>query len=86
MNAITGTAASWLKPSLQQAGYDIDDLSKPAVRDYSGDAAAKWRDLWAAGQGLHAVTRTEPVAAIVDELDTGWRAARARLANFGGSQ
>jgi nitronate monooxygenase len=84
--AITGTAASWLKPSLQQAGYDIDDLSKPAVRDYSGDAAAKWRDLWAAGQGLHAVTRTEPVAAIVDELDTGWRAARARLANFGGSQ
>ena len=60
--AITGTAASWLKPSLQQAGYDIDDLSKPAVRDYSGDAAAKWRDLWAAGQGLHAVTRTEPVA------------------------
>lgn len=81
--AITGTAASWLKPSLVQAGYDIDDLGKPAVRDYSGDAAAKWRDLWAAGQGLHAVTRHESVAAIVDELETGWRAARARLANFG---
>lgn len=79
--AITGTAASWLKPSLVQAGYDIDDLSKPAVRDYSGDAAAKWRDLWAAGQGLHAVTRAEPVAAIVDELDGGYRAAVDRLCN-----
>lgn len=79
--AITGTAASWLKPSLVQAGYDIDDLSKPAVRDYSGDAAAKWRDLWAAGQGLHAVTQTEPVAAIVDQLDGGYRAAVDRLCN-----
>lgn len=83
--AITGTAASWLKPSLAQAGYDLDNLSQPAKRDYGGDPAAKWRDLWAAGQGLHAVTRAEPVAAIVDELDTGWRAARARLADFGGS-
>ncbi|MFQ3495788.1 hypothetical protein P9430_25185, partial [Citrobacter freundii] len=53
----------------------------PAVRDYSGDAAAKWRDLWAAGQGLHAVTRAEPVAAIVDELDAGYRAAVDRLCN-----
>lgn len=84
--AITGTAASWLKPSLLQAGYDLDELGKPATRDYSGDAAARWRDLWAAGQGLHAVTREESVADIVADLDAGWRAARARLANFGGSQ
>lgn len=77
--AVTGTAASWLKPSLVQAGYDIDDLSKPAVRDYSGDAAAKWRDLWAAGQGLHAVTAEEPVAAIVDRLDEDYHAAVDRL-------
>lgn len=84
--AITGTAASWLKPSLLQAGYDLDELGKPATRDYSGDAAARWRDLWAAGQGLHAITREESVADIVADLDTGWRAARARLANFGGSQ
>lgn len=83
--AITGTAASWLKQSLVHAGYDIADLTKPAERDYGGDPATKWRDLWAAGQGLHAVIRHEPVAAIVDELDTGWRAARARLAHFGAS-
>lgn len=83
--AITGTAASWLKPSLVEAGYDLANLSAPAVRDYGGDPAAKWRDLWAAGQGLHAVTRSESIADIVDELDTGWRAARARLAAFGES-
>ncbi|MFN6934677.1 MAG: NAD(P)H-dependent flavin oxidoreductase [Tsuneonella sp.] len=81
--AITGTAASWLKPSLVQAGYDIADLGAPATRDYSGDPAKKWRDLWAAGQGLHAVTEIEPVSQIVDSLETGWFAARDRLAHFG---
>lgn len=77
--AITGTAASWLKPSLIAAGYDVDDLGKPAVRDYGGDPAAKWRDLWAAGQGLHAVTSVEPVADIVDLLATDYQAAIDRL-------
>ena len=81
--AITGTVASWLKPSLVKAGYDLDALDKPATRDYGGDAAKKWRDLWAAGQGLHTITDTEPLADIVDTLETGWNAARDRLHNFG---
>ncbi|MBH1945017.1 nitronate monooxygenase [Erythrobacter sp. YJ-T3-07] len=81
--AITGTAASWLKPSLVKAGYDLDALDKPATRDYGGDPAKKWRDLWAAGQGLHTITDTEPLADIVDTLETGWNAARDRLHNFG---
>lgn len=80
--AITGTPASWLKESLAKAGYDLDDLGAPATRDYSGDPAKKWRDLWAAGQGLHAVTATEPLAEIVDALETGWNAGRVRLRNF----
>lgn len=80
---ITGTAASWLKPSLIAAGYDLQNLSKTAVRNYGGDPATKWRDLWAAGQGLHAVTAREPVSAIIDRLETGWDAARTRLAHYG---
>lgn len=81
--AITGTAASWLKPSLIRAGYDIEDLGAPAARDYGGDPARKWRDLWAAGQGLHAIDAIEPLGEIVDTLETGWNAARERLQNFG---
>ena len=84
--AITGTAASWLRPSLVNAGYDLADLGAPAARDYGGDPAKKWRDLWAAGQGLHAVGRTEPLADIVDTLEAGWNAARERLHTFGRSQ
>ncbi|WP_375291296.1 NAD(P)H-dependent flavin oxidoreductase [Qipengyuania sp.] len=81
--AITGTAASWLKPSLVKAGYDLDALDKPATRDYGGDPAKKWRDLWAAGQGLHTITDTEPLADIVNTLESGWNVARDRLQNFG---
>ena len=68
------------------AGYDLADLGAPAARDYGGDPAKKWRDLWAAGQGLHAVGRTEPLVDIVDTLEAGWNAARERLHTFGRSQ
>jgi nitronate monooxygenase len=79
-SAITGTAASWLRPSLAAAGYDPDALGGPVRRDYGGDPAKQWRDLWAAGQGIGAVGGVEPVAAIVDRLDTEFRAAAGRLA------
>ena len=79
--AITGTAASWLKPSLIAAGYDVGNLGTSPDRDYGGDPATKWRDLWAAGQGLHAVNAIEPVAAIVDELERGFNTACARIAD-----
>ncbi len=81
-SAITGTAASWLKPSLAAAGYDLAALGTPVKRDYGGDPAKQWRDLWAAGQGIGAVTKAEPVGAIVAQLQREFAAASARLNNF----
>ncbi len=81
--AITGTPASWLIPSLVAHGLDPGalDAPRPGGRDYASgaEAARRWRDLWSAGQGVGAVTSVAPVAAIVDELETGVRAAAARL-------
>lgn len=80
-SAITGTPASWLKPSLRAAGMDPDALGGPITRDYSGDAAHKrWRDIWAAGQGLQKVNAVEPAAVVVDRLEAEYRAAAARFA------
>lgn len=79
--AVTGTDASWLKPSLRAAGLDPDNLGGPAVRDYSGGSSQKrWKDIWAAGQGIEAVTSVEPVAAVVDQLEQEYRAALDRFA------
>ena len=82
-SAITGTPASWLKPSLRAAGMDPDALGGPVTRDYSGDAAHKrWRDIWAAGQGLQKVNAVEPTAVVVDRLEAEYRAAVARVAGL----
>lgn len=82
-SAITGTPASWLKPSLRAAGMDPDALGGPIARDYSGDAAHKrWRDIWAAGQGLQKVDAIEPTAVVVERLDAEYRAAAARFAGL----
>lgn len=82
-SAITGTPASWLKPSLRAAGMDPDALGGPVTRDYSGDAAHKrWRDIWAAGQGLQKVNAVEPTAVVVDRLEVEYRAAAARFARL----
>ncbi|HEY1071865.1 nitronate monooxygenase [Brevundimonas sp.] len=82
-SAITGTPASWLKPSLRAAGMDPDALGGPITRDYSGDAAHKrWRDIWAAGQGLQKVGAVEPTAVVVDRLEAEYRTAAARFAGL----
>jgi nitronate monooxygenase len=83
-DGITGTPASWLRPSLAANGLDPDHLAPPAERVYDSatDVAARWKDLWAAGQGLQAVRGVEPVAAVVDQLDAEYRAAAGRLARL----
>ena len=79
---ITGTAASWLAPSLRANGLDPAALPDAPARNYdsSQDLASKrWKDVWAAGQGLGAIKAIEPVAAVVDRLEREYREARARF-------
>jgi nitronate monooxygenase len=79
-SGITGTPASWLKPSLRAAGLDPDDLPPTPPRNYDSNRSftqRKWVDTWTAGQGLGAIKRISPVAAVVDELEREyWEAAR----------
>jgi nitronate monooxygenase len=79
--AVTGTPASWLKPSLRRGGYDVDAMPDKPVRDYdsSKSGAKRWRDIWAAGQGLGAIRGVEPMAAVVDALVTDYRDALRRI-------
>jgi nitronate monooxygenase len=79
---ISGTAASWLKPSLVAAGLDPDNLPEAPKRGYdtSNDGPKRWKDLWAAGQGVDASRAIEPVASIVNQLDEEYRAALAAMA------
>lgn len=79
--AITGTPASWLRPSLVANGLDPDNLQAPPMdRVYSAGEAAirRWKDLWAAGQGLETIRAVEPVRSVIDRLADEYAAALAR--------
>ncbi len=82
---ITGTPASWLKPSLRALGIDPDNMPAAPARQYDSGkpiAARKWVDVWAAGQGLGSIKSIESVAAVVDRLVREYAQARARLHNM----
>lgn len=79
-DAVTGTPASWLRASLIAAGQDPDNLGAAPDRNYtSGGSAKRWRDIWAAGQGVGAVRDVEPTAQIVDRLVREYAEAVARF-------
>ncbi|MGV3569641.1 MAG: NAD(P)H-dependent flavin oxidoreductase [Ramlibacter sp.] len=79
---LTGTPASWLKPSLRARGIDPDNLPAAPPRSYDSadvDKPSRWRDIWAAGQGVGAVKAVEPVATVVQQLRAEYDAAARRF-------
>jgi len=83
-NLFTGVHGNYLKPSIRAAGLDPDHLpeSDPSKMNFAsgGSSAAKaWKDIWGCGQGIGAIHASRPVADYVDELERGYRAAKARI-------
>lgn len=82
---ITGTDASWLRPSLVANGLDPDNLVAPTARNYDSTESPikKWKEIWAAGQGLQTIRAIEPVAQVVDRLEVEYLAAHERFTGLG---
>ena len=81
--ALTGTPANWLAPSLRAHGIDAAQAGPAAPPDFDSSDVHKpgrWRDLWAAGHGVGAVTAVQPVAGVVEHLRAEYRRASARFA------
>ncbi|GAB3126649.1 NAD(P)H-dependent flavin oxidoreductase [Glaciibacter psychrotolerans] len=77
--AITGTPASWLRPSLAAVGID-PAATAVVARDYSTEMSniRRWKDTWAAGQGLSTIRAIDTTAQIVDRLAEEYAAALDR--------
>ncbi|MHA3794470.1 NAD(P)H-dependent flavin oxidoreductase [Sphingomonas sp. YL-JM2C] len=68
---VNGAPASWLRPSLTDAGLDPDDLPiAGGFHDYGHLPAGvtPWRDLWSAGQGVALIDDVPPLADLVERL------------------
>ena len=82
-NLFTGVHGNYLRPSIEAAGLDPDNLpqSDPSAMNFgSGGSDAKaWKDIWGCGQGIGAVKNILPAADLVARLQREYAAARARV-------
>lgn len=80
----TGVPGSYLKPSIQAAGLDPDDLGQPPVAGMSfaaGQPRPKvWKDIWGAGQGVGNIHEVAPARTVVRRLKQEYEEAASALA------
>ena len=83
--AVSGVPASFLRQSLEAAGYPMDKLHQAGEVNYGeklkplADEAKAWKTVWSAGQGVSQIHDVLSVADLVSRLSREYRAARARL-------
>jgi len=85
-NLFTGVLGNYLKPSIENAGLDPDNLpeSDPSAMSFGSGGSSKskaWRDIWGCGQGIGAIKEVAPTAKLVERLKREYEAARQRLLN-----
>ncbi|WP_346841610.1 nitronate monooxygenase family protein [Metapseudomonas otitidis] len=87
--AVSGVPASFMRQSLEAAGYDLARLNDKADVNYGeklkpvSDEAKAWKTVWSAGQGVGDIHDLPTVPELVERLDREYRAAlqhSARLA------
>lgn len=80
-NLFTGVHGNYLKPSIQAAGMDPDNLpeSDPSKMDFGENGRKVWKDIWGCGQGINSVKEVRSVQTLVDRFDIEYNAAKARL-------
>ncbi|MGE0828163.1 MAG: NAD(P)H-dependent flavin oxidoreductase [Hyphomonadaceae bacterium] len=84
-NLFTGVHGNYLRPSIERAGFDPDNLpqSDPSKMDFGsgGNSEAKaWKDIWGCGQGIGAVKAVQTTGELVDRLEREYLVAKRGLA------
>jgi nitronate monooxygenase len=76
-DAISGIKGNYLLPSLQKAGFDVENLMKKDSIDlsFSESKAKAWKDIWSAGQGVGSVKKISTVQEVVDDLKAEYNKA-----------
>ncbi|MDX1405420.1 MAG: nitronate monooxygenase family protein [Woeseiaceae bacterium] len=80
----SGVYGSYLKQSVDNAGFNPDELPEGNLRSMNFGTAGKskvkaWRDVWSAGQGVGSIDDVPTVAELVDRLETEYRTAAREL-------
>ncbi|MET1077215.1 MAG: nitronate monooxygenase family protein [Pseudomonas sp.] len=79
--AVSGVPASFMRQSLQAAGFDLKQLQSKGEINYGeklkpiNEEAKAWKTVWSAGQGVGDIDDVPGVAQLIDRLDQEYRAA-----------
>ncbi|TYC57577.1 nitronate monooxygenase [Marinobacter sp. BW6] len=83
--AVSGVPASFMRQSLEAAGFPMDKLNQAGEINYGeklkpiDDEAKAWKTVWSAGQGVSQIHDVLTVPDLVSRLTDEYRSARARL-------
>lgn len=87
--AVSGVPASFMRQSLEQAGYDLKHLQDKAAIDYGeklkpiSDEAKAWKTVWSAGQGAGGIDDLPHVTELIARLDQEYRTALQQTTRLG---
>lgn len=79
--AVSGVPASFMRQSLELAGYDLKQLQNKGEINYGeklkpmDEEAKAWKTVWSAGQGVGAIGDLPSVESLIARLDSEYRAA-----------
>ncbi|PYG76910.1 MULTISPECIES: nitronate monooxygenase family protein [unclassified Pseudomonas] len=79
--AVSGIPANFLRPSLEQAGYDMNALKgghEPGKLKPIDDEAKAWKTVWSAGQGVGEIHDLPNASALIERLHNEYREALKR--------
>lgn len=85
--AVSGVPASFMRQSLEAAGFPMDKLNQTGEMNYGeklkpvDDEAKAWKTVWSAGQGVSQINDVVSVEALVSRLKQEYQDARAQLCN-----
>jgi nitronate monooxygenase len=79
--AVSGIPANFMRASLEKAGIDLGKIAGGTLGEKLnlGDEAKAWKNIWSAGQGVSNIIDTLATAALVDRLESEYKAAQKQL-------
>ncbi|MCL6416737.1 nitronate monooxygenase family protein [Aestuariirhabdus sp. Z084] len=83
--AVSGIPASFMRQSLEQAGYDMERLNNPGDINYGeklkpvDDEAKAWKTVWSAGHGVANIADSPSAGALCARLKQEYRTAHQQL-------
>ncbi|WP_110971557.1 NAD(P)H-dependent flavin oxidoreductase [Pseudomonas huaxiensis] len=82
---VSGVPASFMRQSLEKAGYDLANLNKGGDIQLKPihDEAKAWKTVWSAGQGVGGIDEQLPTQTLIERLDAEYRQALASAQRLG---